>query len=160
MKSLRQWLIGSALVGLIGMMLSITSSIPVGASDTKAKAVDVIEAGEPINVCKIVGAGCCTDMYVVPEDARFHIDFAGVGTDQFLQAGELIEVHVETTAAGTEGKYLAGHVPEIVPSAGDSRLMKLYADPGTTVKAATGVVIVGANPTTTLCLSGRLVPVN
>jgi hypothetical protein len=38
--------------------------------------------------------------------------------------------------------------------------MKLYADPGTTVKAATGVVIVGANPTTTLCLSGRLVPVN
>lgn len=141
-------------------------STPVEVMNTASNPVPisivqpVIEPEQQINVCGASqGGNPIKLLYSVPAGKRLAIDFVSLKAPRTLDDGESLHVFIKTSVQGVTGEYLLGSVRDAGGFA-DSRLVKVFADPGTDVTL--NQASVSSNPflsTGAVCVSGRLLPI-
>lgn len=148
-----------ALVSMVGVSLLLTLGARNVTAAPPASAVKVLTVGDPINIC---GEGQLGDpnkvLFEVPSDKRLEIEYGSISASGTLEEGERLVISIETIAGGNPGRFLVGELlgPPVFDE--DARVMKVFADPGTEVTVQQGITgLVGPG---TVCLSGRLVPLN
>ncbi len=146
-------LLAVAAVAVSGLDAAPATKAPVEVTVTNVPLA-VVAAYQPVQVCSAVYNP--TTAYTVPSDRLLVIEDATVSAT--LDAGELVTGIITTMSTGVEADHYVGMISgDVFRFSRDGRMMKVYADPGTSVivKAARR----NAPDNMKICFSGRLEPV-
>jgi hypothetical protein len=147
---------------VLAVVVGVCALLVLGAQRGAAAA---IKGPQPINICGLGQVGNpSTVLFNVPVDTRLEIEYGSIHPGEgLLVDGQRVTVTIGTIAGGAEGHFLVGEIEGPHALDNDARLMKVFADAGTTVtvqQGTSGPSNPGAFLRAAVCLSARLVPVS